>query len=178
MPHRDDIEGAPELEHLGVSGEVSPKQNDVGNALVSLALEVMLSHPESVESEVVHQSGHLARGVQALHEPVVGVSSLVSRRSVGANIFQVNVADVEDREVLNHAACLLLCRMSYGAKQHCRLTERGAASKKWVSPCAVGPGVIQYAQEGQESQFLPRRQLNWRRIMADQVKVDVWYDYA
>ena len=96
MPHWNNVEGAAELERFGVSGHVGPKQDDVGDALVSLTLEVVLGHPKCVKSEIVHEPGYLSCGVQAFHEPVVGVSPLVGRRSIGADVFKIDVADVED----------------------------------------------------------------------------------
>ena len=84
-----------------------PQQDGVRYALVPLALEVMLRHPQRVEAEFVHKLGYLAGGLQALYEPVVGVASAVGGRAVGAHVIEVYVSDVEYGEVLYHRSAYI-----------------------------------------------------------------------
>ena len=54
MPHRQHVEGAAELEPLGLGGEPQPELDQVGQALVAFALEVVLGRPQHVVAEPVH----------------------------------------------------------------------------------------------------------------------------
>ena len=50
MPHGDDVERAAELQLLCLARKMRSHQNEVRYRFVTLALEVVLSHPERVEA--------------------------------------------------------------------------------------------------------------------------------
>ncbi len=102
MPHRQHVEGAAELEPLGLGGEPQAELDQVGEDLVALALEVVLGGPQHVEAEVVHRAGDVARGEERLAQPLVRVAPVVRRRAVAADVVELDLADVEDVEFLDH----------------------------------------------------------------------------
>src|SRR2546428_71180 len=104
VPHRDHVEGAAELEAPRLGGEPQRELDEVREALVALALEVMLGRPERVVSKIVHQLGDVARGEERLAQPLVAVAPGVGRRALQADVLQVDPADVEHVESLDHRA--------------------------------------------------------------------------
>src|SRR5262245_40021315 len=58
MPHRSDIEAATNLDVFRSVREVQCHKDGVGNAFSAFALEVMLSHPETVVAKTIHERGH------------------------------------------------------------------------------------------------------------------------
>jgi hypothetical protein len=104
MPHRQDVEGAAELEALGLGGEPQPELDQVRQALVALALEMVLGRPQHVVAEAVHGLRHVARGEEGLAQPVVGIAALVRRRAGEPDILELDLADIEDVEVPDHFA--------------------------------------------------------------------------
>jgi hypothetical protein len=48
MPHRRDVEAAPDLQPLGLVGQVERHHQDVRDAFIAFALEMMLGEPEGV----------------------------------------------------------------------------------------------------------------------------------
>ena len=55
VPHGKDVEAAAELDAVGVLRQVLAHDEQVGNALVPLPLEVVLGHPQDVEPQVVEE---------------------------------------------------------------------------------------------------------------------------
>ena len=106
MPHRQHVERAPELQALGLGGEPQPELDQVRQALVALALEMVLGGPQGVEPEVIHGARDVARGLEYFAQPCVGVPPVVGRRAVTADIVELDLADVEDVEVLDHGDVL------------------------------------------------------------------------
>ena len=103
VPHGVDVEAAAEPELLGEVGQVHPEHQQVGDALVALALEVVLGGPEGVVAEAVHGDGDLfglfdgAAGQFLVGEPaVVGGGSLV------AGVVHVDVAGPKAAKSGNH----------------------------------------------------------------------------
>src|SRR5262249_37104590 len=90
----------------GVVGDVHGQQRDVGDALVALVLEVVLGQPERLVAELVHGLGELERRVEGLDHPVVRVPAIVGRRPGVPAVLQLDVADVERRESLDHSRLL------------------------------------------------------------------------
>ncbi len=102
VPHRQDVEGAAELEPLGLGGEPQSELDQVGEDLVALALEVVLGRPQDVEAEPVHGLRDVARGRKGLPQPLVGIAPVVGRGAVEADIVELDLADIEDVEVSDH----------------------------------------------------------------------------
>ena len=103
VPHGVDVETAAEPELLGEVGQVHPEHQQVGDALVALALEVVLGSPEGVIAEAVHGDGNLlclfdgAAGQFLVGEPaVVGGGALV------AGVVHVDVAGPKAAKLGNH----------------------------------------------------------------------------
>ncbi len=76
----------------------SPSWIRFGQALVALALEVVLGRPQHVVAELVHELRHVARGAERLAQPLVGIAPLVGRRAVETDIVELDLADIEDVE--------------------------------------------------------------------------------
>jgi hypothetical protein len=106
MPHRQHVERAAELEALGLGGEPEAELDQIGQALVAFALEVVLGGPQRVVAEVVHYPRHLARGDEDLGEAGVGVAAVVGGGAVEADVVEVDLADVEDVEAFDHGGFL------------------------------------------------------------------------
>jgi hypothetical protein len=103
MPHRQDVEAATELQPLGLGREPKPGLDQVRDDLVALALEMVLGHPEDVEAEIVHGLGDVLRGREHLAQPFVGVTPVVGRGTVAADIVELDLADIEHMEFRDHA---------------------------------------------------------------------------
>ena len=102
MPHWDDVERLAEFEVLGQAGQMHAHQDEVGDALVALVLEMMLGHPHTVKAARVHMLGQRSGVAVRLDELFVAVTALVGGGAVGAHIVQVNLPYVEDGETLDH----------------------------------------------------------------------------
>src|SRR2546430_8894566 len=98
VPHREDVEGAAELEAPRLRGEPERELDQVREALVALALEVVLRRPQRVVPELVHQLGDVPRGEEHLAQPLVAVAPGVRRRALRSDVLQLDLADVEDRK--------------------------------------------------------------------------------
>ena len=102
VPHRQNIEGATELEPLGLRGEPQSELDQVGQALVTLALEVMLGRPQHVIAESVHQLCDVAGRGEDLPQPFGGVASFISGRAGPADVVELDLSDIEHVEVSDH----------------------------------------------------------------------------
>ena len=100
MPHRQHVEGAAEFEPLGLGREPQPELDQVGQALVALALEVVLGRPQHVVAEPVHVLRDVARGGECLAQAFIGIAPVVGRRAGKADIVELDLADIEDVEFL------------------------------------------------------------------------------
>src|SRR5256884_1794245 len=104
VPHREDVEGAAELEAPRLRGEPERELDEVREALVALALEVVLRRPQRVVPELVHQLGDVPRGKEHLAQPLVAVAPGVRRRAFRPDVLQLDLADVERVESFDHRA--------------------------------------------------------------------------
>ena len=104
MPHGQDIEGAAELEALRLGGEPRAEEDQVGEDLVPLVLEVVLGRPQGVVAELVHVLGDVLRRLEGLDEPLVRIAALVGRSAVEADIVELDLPDVQRRELADHFA--------------------------------------------------------------------------
>ena len=119
VPHRQDVEGAAELEPLGLGGEPQSELDQVRQDLVALALEMVLGRPQHVVAELVHELRDVARGRERLPQPLVGIAPVVGRRAGKPDIVELDLADIEDVEVLDHRAVPRIARTFAGTL--CRL---------------------------------------------------------
>ncbi len=96
MPDRRHVEGAAKLQLPRLCGEIGPHQNEIGNDLVAFALEVVLSHPQGVVAELIHRVGDVLGHGHALDQALVRVAAIVRGGAVAADVFERDVADVQD----------------------------------------------------------------------------------
>ena len=104
MPHGEDVEGAAELEPLGLGGEPRGQEDQVREDLVALPLEVVLRGPQAVEAELVHGPGDVPGREERLREPLVRVAPQVRGGAVAADPVELDLPDVEHRELRDHPA--------------------------------------------------------------------------
>ena len=102
VPHRQDVEGAAELQAPGLGGEPQAELDQVGKDLVAFALEVMLGGPQHVEAELVHELGDVARGEEGLAQPLVRIAPVVGGRAVEPDMVELDLADIENVEFPDH----------------------------------------------------------------------------
>ena len=102
MPHRQDVEGAAELQALGLGGEPQAELHQIGQAFVALALEVVLGRPQRVVAEIIHEPRHFARRFKDLAQALVGIAALVGGRSLETDIVELDLADIDNVESLDH----------------------------------------------------------------------------
>src|ERR1700693_1872455 len=63
---------------------------------------MMLGGPQYIEDELVQELVDGARGEERFRQPFVGIAPLVGRRAVEAHIVELDLADIEDMEFLDH----------------------------------------------------------------------------
>ena len=102
MPHRRDIEAAAYLDVIGDMAEVDCFHQQVGDALVAFALEVVFRHPEGIVALLVHSDCDCVRLVEDGCQPLIGIEAVVGGRSVKAHILQVYMPCEQTAEPLNH----------------------------------------------------------------------------
>ena len=102
VPHGPDVEGAAELDVLGEMSQVHVLHQQVGQALVSLSLEVVLREPEGVIAEFVGGYGEVLGDVQRRGQVLVGEVPVVYRRCTVTHIVDIDVAGVQNAESLDH----------------------------------------------------------------------------
>ncbi len=103
VPHRQHIESAAELQPPGLRREPQPKLHQVGKDLVALALEMVLRHPQHVEAGVIHHLGDVARCEECLAQLFVGIAAVIRGCAVESDVVELDLADIEHVEVLDHA---------------------------------------------------------------------------
>src|SRR6266850_86760 len=104
MPHGQHIERAAELEPLGLRGEPQGELDQVREALVAFALEVVLGRPQRVVAEGVHLLGDVLRRPEHLGEAVVAVAALVGGHARQADVLELDLTDVQGVKSLDHRA--------------------------------------------------------------------------
>src|SRR5205823_6774269 len=102
MPHGGDVEAAADLDALGDVGEVDGVEQEVGNDLVALVLEMVLREPDRVIARLVHAFRDGVGLVEDRRQALVGEAPLVGGRRVLAHVRQVHVAGVDGREFGDH----------------------------------------------------------------------------
>ena len=102
MPHRQNVEGAAEFEPPRLRCEPQPPLDQIGDALIAFALEVMLRAPEAVIACFVHDARDVERGLKHLRQPLVRVAPLVRRRAVEADIVELDLPDIERVKAFDH----------------------------------------------------------------------------
>src|SRR5436309_12614059 len=85
---------------------------------------MVLSRPQGIESQLIHEHGELFGHPKALDEPFIWVAPRVCWSAVPTNVFQLNLPNIENRKVLDHAAVSFLknltSRVTYSYSTDCR----------------------------------------------------------
>ena len=102
MPHRQHVECAAGFQSFGLGSEPQAKLHQIRQALVAFMLEMVLGRPQRVVAEIVHHASHVARGKEHLAEAFVRIAPVIRRRTVDADIVQVDLADIKDVEAFDH----------------------------------------------------------------------------
>src|SRR5437867_9918043 len=102
VPRGNDVERAADLDVLGPVRQVDRHHRNVRQALVALVLEVMLGEPEDVVSELVDDARELDGRVEHLDQSRVRIPPIVGRGAREPAPFELDVADVERRELRDH----------------------------------------------------------------------------
>jgi hypothetical protein len=90
VPHRQHVEGAAELQPLGLCREPESELDQIRKDLVAFALKVMLGRPEHIVAEVVHRLRDVLHGHEHLAQPFVGIAPVVGRRAVQADVVELD----------------------------------------------------------------------------------------
>ena len=91
VPHGVDVEPAAELEVLGQMGQVDVEQQQIGQALVALPLEVVLRRPEGVVAHFLHLEDDGLGLVEHARQLAVGKPTVVDGRTIQTDVIQVHV---------------------------------------------------------------------------------------
>ena len=81
MPGGHDVEGAADLDALGAMGEVHGQHRNVGDALVSFVLKVVLGEPQGLVAQRVGGAGECDGGGERFDQPVIGIPPVVGGRA-------------------------------------------------------------------------------------------------
>jgi hypothetical protein len=106
VPHGRDVEAAADPDVPREVTEVQGQHQHVGNALVPLALEVVLGQPEGVVAGPVHQPGDGLALREHRGQVVVGQPASVHRSAVQSLVVQVDVARVQAAKPRDHVGVL------------------------------------------------------------------------
>ena len=93
----------PILMLLGDVAEVQGQHQDVRDALVAFALEVVLGQPEGVVAGPVHQLGDRLALRKHRRQILVGEPAIVRRRAVKPLVVQIDVAREQAAKTRDHA---------------------------------------------------------------------------
>src|SRR5262249_1691055 len=122
-----------ELEPLGLGGEPQAKLDEIGEDLVALALEMVLGGPQRLEAELIHHAGDVARGEERFAQALVRVEAVIRRVAVAADVGELDLADVEDVEFLDHVTPAA----EADCPSACRIRVRDLASARKEAPPAT-----------------------------------------
>src|SRR5207247_9404307 len=112
----------------GPVSELGSEQDQIRKALVPLMLKMVLSGQQGVEAEFIHEHGEFFGHAKRLNEPFIGIAPRVRRGPVPAHVFQLNLAHVENRKMLDHEALSSLSA-AHG--------NYPASLAGWVTTCLV-----------------------------------------
>ena len=128
MPHGRNVEAAAKSQPFGLVREMQRHHENIGDAFRSLALEMVLGHPERVETVRLHHLG-LGLGLcERGRQVLVGIAARIDRRALVAAILEIGMTCVQavelgDHEWLspvgiggNHAAGCAFMRVRIGSR--------------------------------------------------------------
>ena len=103
MPHRGNVEATAKAQSFGHMSQMQGEHQDVWNALVAFVLEVMLSRPEGMVAQPIHDLRHGLGFVKDGDEMFVGKAPLIHGRTGVADVVHVDMTSKETIEFGNHA---------------------------------------------------------------------------
>ncbi len=106
VPHRQDVERASQFKPLGLGRQPKAELDQVRQALVAFALEMMLGRPQRVIALLVHDPRHVAHRREDLGQALVRIPAIVRRGPVEPDIVELDLADIERVKPLDHGAVL------------------------------------------------------------------------
>src|SRR5690242_5387395 len=65
---------------------------------------MVLGSPQHVKAELIHQLGNLARSVESVAQALVRIAPLVRRCPFQADVFELDLTDIQNMEFFDHAA--------------------------------------------------------------------------
>src|SRR6267143_153399 len=80
------------------------KQNEIRETLVPLVLEMVLSGPQGIEAELIHEHGDLFSHAKTFDEPFIRVAPCVRRGAIPPDVFKLNLPNIENRKMFDHKA--------------------------------------------------------------------------
>ena len=95
MPHRRDVETAADAQCLGQMRQMHAHHQDVRNAFVAFALEMMFGEPERVVAEPVHARRQGLGLGENRRQMVVAIAPFIHWRDVLTHVAQIHVAGEE-----------------------------------------------------------------------------------
>src|SRR4030095_15930041 len=129
MPHGEHIEAAAEFELRGVLGQPETEHEEVRDAFIPLALEMVLRHPENVIAQRLHTLGSVFGDLKSLDKPLVGVPSVVGGCPTKTYAFAFeHMAGIERRDIANHGPSPSLC---------IRTSVQGLSAPRRFLPCGL-----------------------------------------
>src|SRR5262249_14195502 len=133
VPHRQHVEGAAELEPLGLRGEPQRELDEVRKALVALALKMVLGRPQRVVAERVHLLGDVFGRPEDLREAIVGIATGVGGCARPPDVLELDLTDVQGVKSFDHRAVhppstTSVCPVTYEAASLARNTAHATIS--------------------------------------------------
>ena len=122
MPHRRDVEPAPEAQPFRKVRQMHNEHQQVGDAFVPLRLEVVLRHPEGVVPVPVQALGNGHALVKGRRQVFVGKRPVVHRRAAVAQVVHINMAGVQTVKSRNH-------QMPPNASARCEMRAANARAR-------------------------------------------------
>jgi hypothetical protein len=107
MPHRQNVEGAAELQMLGLRGEPQAELHQVGQAFVALALKVVFRHPQRMVPELIHGLRHIAHGCKDFAQALAGIATVIGWGPIETDIVEIDLSDIKNMEAFDHVGRLL-----------------------------------------------------------------------
>src|SRR6266571_971120 len=81
------------------------EQNEIRKTLVPFVLKMVLSGPQGIEAEFIHEHGDLFGHAKTFDKPFIRVAPRVRWGAIPPDVFQLNLPNIENRKMLDHEAC-------------------------------------------------------------------------
>src|SRR5215471_18248740 len=85
-------------------GKIGAKQNEIWKTLVPLVLKMVLSGPQGIEAEFIHEHSDLFGHAKTFDESFIRIAPCIRRGAIPPDVFQLNLPNIENRKVFDHEA--------------------------------------------------------------------------